>query len=119
MTQLDSVISTGKADGVWAIMVSPDTASGLLKTAQEKGIPMLVNGVPEAYGLTGMVPGVTFDTIDYVAQGTAMGEELGNCINEKLDGKADVLMELNAPGIAGKEELESSAKDSSACSRGA
>ena len=111
ITDLQSVIETGKADGVWAIMVAPETGSALVKAAQEKGVPMLLNGVPEAYGLSGMQPGLTFDTIDYVAQGKALGEELGNCINEKLDGKAEVIFEENPPGVAGKEELEGAAKE--------
>jgi ribose transport system substrate-binding protein len=111
ITDLQSVVETGKADGVWAIMVAPETASALVKTAQEKGVPMLLNGVPEAYGLSGMQAGLTFDTIDYVAQGKALGEELGNCINEKLDGKAQVIFEENPPGVAGKEDLEGAAKE--------
>jgi ribose transport system substrate-binding protein len=111
ITDLQSVIETGKADGVWAIMVAPETASALVKTAQEKGVPMLLNGVPEAYGLSGMQAGLTFDTIDYAAQGKALGEELGNCINEKLDGKAQVIFEENPPGVAGKEDLEGAAKE--------
>jgi ABC-type sugar transport system substrate-binding protein len=110
VTDLKSVIETGKADAVWAIMVAPETASDVVKLAQDKQVPMLTNGVPEAYGLSGMVPGITFDTIDYETQGTAMGEELGKCINEKLDGKAQVIFEENAPGTAGKEELETAAK---------
>lgn len=111
ITQLQSVIETGKADGVWAIMVAPQTATALVQTAQDKGVPMLVNGLPADYGLDGLVPGITFDTIDYVAQGQAMGEQLGKCINEKLGGTTDVIWEQNSPGTAGKEELETAAKD--------
>ncbi len=40
-----------------------------------------------------------------------MGEELGNCINEKLDGKAEVLFGDSAPGTAGKEEQEQAVMD--------
>ena len=46
ITDLQSVIETGKADGVWAIMVAPETASALVKTAQEKGVPMLAQRRP-------------------------------------------------------------------------
>ena len=56
------------------------------------------------------MPGLSFSTIDYVAQGTAAGEELANCINERYDGKADVLFAESAPGTAGKEELEDAVK---------
>ena len=51
------------------------------------------------------MPGLSFSTIDYEAQGTAAGEELANCINERYDGKAEVLFAESAPGTAGKEEL--------------
>lgn len=111
VTDLRSVIESGRVDGAWAIMVAPETASDLVKQAQEKGVPLILNGVPEAYGLTGLQPGISFDTIDYVAQGTALGEELGNCINEKLDGQAEVIFEENPAGVAGKEEIETAAKE--------
>ena len=74
-------------------------------------MPLILNGVPEDYGLDGLQPGLSFSTIDYVAQGKAIGEELGNCINEKLDGKAEVIFGETAPGTAGKEELETAAKE--------
>ena len=72
---------------------------------------MILNGTPEDYGLDGLVPGVSFSTIDYAAQGKASGEELGNCINERYDGKAEVLFAESAPGTAGKEELETAVKE--------
>ncbi|GAA1947650.1 D-ribose ABC transporter substrate-binding protein [Nocardioides panacihumi] len=110
VTDLQTAISSGKADAVWAIMVAPEAASSLIKVAQEKGVPMVVNGTPEAYGLSGMQPGISFATIDYKAEGQAAGTELGNCINEKLGGKAEVLFEEAAPGTAGKQEYEDAVK---------
>lgn len=110
VTDLTTAIETGKADAVWAIMVAPEAGASVLKVAQDKGVPMVVNGTPEAYGLDGMVPGVTFSTIDYEAEGEAAGTELGNCINEKLDGKAEVLFGEAAAGTAGKEEYETAVK---------
>ena len=112
VTDLQTAIETGKADAVWAIMVAPEAASSLIKVAQEKGVPMVVNGTPEAYGLSGMQPGISFATIDYVAEGKAAGTELGNCINEKLGGKAEVLFEESSPGTAGKAEYEGAVKQS-------
>ncbi len=112
VTDLQTAIGSGKADGVWAIMVAPESAASLLKAAQDKGVPMVVNGTPEAYGLSGMVPGISFSTIDYEAQGEAAGTELGNCVNEKLGGKAEVLFEESAPGTAGKAEYEGAVKSS-------
>ncbi|KQW47249.1 hypothetical protein ASC77_12240 [Nocardioides sp. Root1257] len=110
VTDLQTAIESGKADAVWAIMVAPEAAASLISVAQDKGVPMVVNGTPEAYGLDGMVPGITFSTIDYEAEGEAAGTELGNCINEKYDGKAKVLFEEAAPGTAGKEEYEGAVK---------
>jgi ribose transport system substrate-binding protein len=110
VTDLQTAIESGKADAAWAIMVAPEAAKSLIPLAQKKGVPMVVNGTPEAYGLDGMQPGISFATIDYAAEGQAAGTELGNCINEKLDGKADVLFEESAPGTAGKEEYEAAVK---------
>ena len=110
VTDLQSVIESGRAAGAWVIAVQPSSMQALVKSAQEKKVPLILNGVPEDYGLSGLEPLVSFSTIDYVAQGQAIGEELGNCINEKLGGKAEVIMEENSPGTAGKEQLESTAK---------
>ena len=100
-TDLDSVISSS---------VAPAAIGPVVKTALDKQVAMLLNGVPEDYGLSGMQKGITFDRIDYDALGKAMGEELGNCINEKLDGKAEVLFQQDAPGTAGKEDIEKAAQ---------
>jgi ribose transport system substrate-binding protein len=110
-TDLDSVISSGKAGGAWVIAVDPSALASVVQTAIDKKVAMLLNGTPEDYGLSGMQPGITFDKIDYDAIGKAMGEELGNCINEKLDGKAQVLFQQSAPGTAGKEEQDKAAED--------
>jgi ABC-type sugar transport system substrate-binding protein len=110
-TDLTSVISSGSVGGAWVISVAPQAIGPVVKTALDKKVAMLLNGVPEDYGLSGMQPGITFDQIDYEAIGKAMGEELGNCINEKLDGKATVLFQESAPGTAGKEEQDKAAKD--------
>ena len=110
VTDLTSVIESGRVDGAWAIMIAPPAAAALVQTALEKKVPLILNGTPADYGLDGLEPGVSFSTIDYVAQGTAMGEELGNCINEKLGGKAEVLYGESQPGTAGKEEQDKAIK---------
>jgi ribose transport system substrate-binding protein len=110
VTDLQSVIESGRVKGAWVIAVAPQSLAALVKTAQEKKVPLILNGTPKDYGLNGLEPLVSFSTIDYKAQGQALGEELGNCINEKLGGKADVIFEENAPGTAGKEDLETTAK---------
>jgi ABC-type sugar transport system substrate-binding protein len=110
VTDLTSVVESGAVDGAWAIMIAPPAAAPLVQTALDKDVPLILNGTPADYGLDGLEPGISFSTIDYVAQGTAMGEELGNCINEKLDGKAQVLYGESAPGTAGKEEQDKAIK---------
>ena len=111
VTDLQTVIESGKAAGVWSIAIAPPSMTALVQTALDKGVPMILNGTPEDYGLDGLVPGVSFSTIDYAAQGQASGEELANCINERYDGKAKVLFAESAPGTAGKEALEGAVKD--------
>lgn len=110
VTDLQTVIESGKAAGVWSIAIAPPSMTASVQTALEKGVPMILNGTPQDYGLEGLEPGVSFSTIDYEAQGTAAGEELANCINEREDGKAEVLFVESAPGTAGKEELEGAVK---------
>jgi ABC-type sugar transport system substrate-binding protein len=107
--QLNEVISSGRAGAAWIIAVAPPSMAPLIKTAQSKGIPLLVNGRPDEYGFQGAQPGITFDYIDYAAGGKALGEQLGTCINEKMGGKADVLAAVSSAGQAGKKEFEGAA----------
>lgn len=111
VTDLQTVIESGKAAGVWSIAIAPPAMTALVQTALDKGVPMVLNGTPQDYGLDGLVPGVSFSTIDYAAEGKAAGEELGNCINERHDGAGQVLFGESAPGTAGKEEFETAVKD--------
>jgi ABC-type sugar transport system substrate-binding protein len=110
VTDLQSVVETGRVAGAWVIAVQPSSLTALVKAAQAKKVPLILNGTPADYGLAGLEPLVSFSTIDYAAQGTALGTELGNCVNEKLGGNAKVIFEESSPGTAGKEALESSAK---------
>ncbi|MFC4063455.1 sugar ABC transporter substrate-binding protein [Actinoplanes subglobosus] len=111
LTDLKSVIESGRAGGAWVIAVQPNALSGLVKSAQEKKVPLVLNGVPEDYGLSGMQPGLTFAKIDYAAQGKAIGESLGKCINEKLGGTAKVILTVSPAGTAGKADVEKAQLD--------
>jgi ABC-type sugar transport system substrate-binding protein len=106
LTDLKTVIESGKAGGAWVISVQPAALSELVRTAQEKKVPLVLNGVPEDYGLSGLQAGLTFAKIDYTAQGKAIGESLGKCINEKLGGTAKVILTVSAAGTAGKQDVE-------------
>ena len=107
--QLKEVIESGRAGAVWTIAVAPGAMGELIKSAQAKGVPILVNGKPDEWGFTGEQVGVTFDYIDYSLAGTNMGTQLGKCINEKLGGKATVLYGTSAAGAAGKAEYDKTA----------
>jgi ribose transport system substrate-binding protein len=111
VTDLQTVIESGKAAGVWSIAIAPPSMQALVQTALEKKVPIILNGTPADYGLDGLEPGVSFSTIDYQAEGEAAGTELGNCINERYDGQGKVIFAESAPGTAGKEEFETAVKD--------
>jgi ABC-type sugar transport system substrate-binding protein len=104
--QLKEVLDSRRAGAAWIISVAPPSLKPVLESAKAKGIPLLVNGTPEEYGLSGAQPGITFDAIDYTAEGTAVGEQLGKCVTEKLGGNAKVLFATSAEGTAGKKETE-------------
>ena len=109
-TELNDVINSGVAGAIWVLAVDQSSMDTVLRAAQGKGIPVLVNGVPSDYGYSGLQPGITFDVIDYKAAGTALGQQLGACINKKLGGTAEVLFSQAPAGTAGKAEMDSSAE---------
>ncbi|WP_062311524.1 sugar ABC transporter substrate-binding protein [Demequina rhizosphaerae] len=104
--QAKEVIESGRAGAMWIIAVAPESMTEVLTTAQELGVPVLINGVPADYGFDGPQVGVSFGTIDYVEAGTALGEQTGMCINEKLGGEGTVIYGASAAGTAGKEEID-------------
>ncbi|WP_195908256.1 sugar ABC transporter substrate-binding protein [Nostocoides sp. HKS02] len=107
---LSAVIDSGRVGAAWVLAIAPKGFGDMLKKAQSKGVPILVNGKPDEYGLSGPQPGITFDYIDYSQAGTAIGDQLGKCVNSKLGGKANVLFSTSAAGTAGKQEMEAAAK---------
>ncbi|WP_062464080.1 sugar ABC transporter substrate-binding protein [Demequina soli] len=109
--QVTDVLESGRAGALWIIAIAPASMTDVLHTAQDKGVPVLINGVPADYGFDGPQPGITFDTIDYAAGGKALGEQTGMCINEKLGGKGTVIYGESAAGTAGKEESDKAFMD--------
>ncbi|MEU4240679.1 sugar ABC transporter substrate-binding protein [Actinoplanes sp. NPDC026619] len=107
--QLNEVISSGRAGAAWILSIAPKSMSELIKTAQSKGVPLLVNGKPDEYGFSGAQPGITFDYIDYEASGKALGEQLGKCMTEKSGGTGKVLYLGSQEGTAGKEAFDTAA----------
>jgi len=111
VTDLQTVIESGKAAGVWSIALAPAAMTALVQTALDKDVPIILNGTPEDYGLDRLEPGVSFSTIDYYAEGRSAGEELGNCITERYDGAGRVLFGESPAGTAGKKEFETAVKE--------
>jgi ABC-type sugar transport system substrate-binding protein len=107
--QLTEVISSGRAGAAWVIAVAPKSMTTVLKAAQDKGVPILVNGKPDEWGFASPQAGITFDYIDYTAGGKSLGEQLGKCMTEKAGGTGEVLYVTNKEGTAGKQEFDSSA----------
>jgi ABC-type sugar transport system substrate-binding protein len=108
--QLNEVLQSGRAGAAWVLAVAPQSMAGTIKIAQENGIPLLINGKPGEYGFMGPLRGISFDYIDYSTSGSALGEQLGTCVNQKLGGSAKVLWLQSTEGTAGKEQFESSTK---------
>jgi ABC-type sugar transport system substrate-binding protein len=107
--QLNEVLRSGRAGAAWVIAVSPKSLSSVIKAAQSKKIPILVNGRPDEYGFSDAQPGITFDYIDYAAGGKALGEQMGKCLTAKNGGTGKVLFAVSTPGQAGKQEFEAAA----------
>jgi len=104
--QAKEVLESGRAGAMWIIAVAPESMTEVLATGQELGVPILINGVPADYGFDGPQVGVSFGTIDYVEAGSALGEQTGMCINDKLGGEGTVIYGESAAGTAGKEEID-------------
>lgn len=109
-TELQTLVESGRVDGVIATAIQPSSLANVVETAQANGIAMVLNGTPSAYGLSGLVPGISFNAVSYENQGTILGEELAACIEAKLDGQAKVILVEAPAGSSGKDELESAAK---------
>jgi ABC-type sugar transport system substrate-binding protein len=108
--QLTAVINSGKADAGWVISVKPAAIAKVARLAQTKRVPLVLNGVPKDYGYAGPQRGLSFARIDYNKVGAAMGATLGQCINEKLGGKAEVLVFTSQAGTAGREEMDAATR---------
>src|ERR1700712_4428846 len=107
---ISEVLDSGRVGAAWVIAVAPKSMGGTIKSAQSKGVPILVNGKPQEYGYNGAQPGVSFSYIDYTAGGKALGDQLGKCLTAKNGGKGEVLFAKSSAGQAGKAEFEGAAK---------
>jgi ribose transport system substrate-binding protein len=102
--QLTQLITAKKIDAAWVISVNPGAMKAVVRLAQKKKVALVLNGVPEDYGFTGLQKGLTFANIKYAEFGGALGSTAAECITSKLSGKGQVIFLTSAPGTAGKEE---------------
>ncbi len=104
--QLLQLIETGRVKSAWVISVNPGAMGEVIDAAQRNGVVLVVNGLPQEYGLDGMTAGVTFANIDYADYGGSGGDLAAQCANEVLGGTGKALVFQNKEGVAGKEAME-------------
>lgn len=110
--QLTQAINAGTINAAWVLSIAPEVNADVAKLAQEKGVPIVFNGVPKDYGFSGPQKGLTFATLPYAKIARTMGLNGGKCIKKKLGGNSQIIMLVNPAGWAGKAEQESAVKKS-------
>ena len=53
VTDLQSVIESGRVAGAWAISIDASSMKALVAKAQKDEVPLILNGTPELYGFDG------------------------------------------------------------------
>ena len=96
--QLLGWIRRGEVDAVWTIPVATGTMRQVLDEAQKRKVPVLTVGLPKDFGHSGPAPGISFSNIDNSDYGRRLGTMMGECINRRLDGEAEVLVVVDPPG---------------------
>lgn len=99
LQQLQQWVSLGQVDAIWVIPLAAPAVKSALVAAQAKGIVVIASGVPSDYGFSGPQAGITFTNVDNAAFGKSLGELASKCINERLDGKGNVIY-LQSPSGA-------------------
>lgn len=97
--QLTQALDNGSIAAAWVFPVSAAALAPTIKHAQEKKVPIVLEGSPSDIGLDGPQPGVIFSSPDVVAYGTAIGEGAAQCIADKKIDNAQVFF-LNSPAVA-------------------
>jgi ABC-type sugar transport system substrate-binding protein len=104
--QLTQLITAKKIDAAWAISIKPGAMKQVARLAQKKKVGLILNGVPEDYGFTGLQKGLTFANIAYSKYGTEVGKAMAECVTTKMSGKAEIIVLPSSEGSAGKEETD-------------
>jgi ABC-type sugar transport system substrate-binding protein len=109
--QLDTVIGAGKAGAGWVLPLSPTALRPIIAKARAKGLPLLISGRPQDFGFDGPQPGIVFDAVDFTAEGTAWGSQMGKCISSKMGGRAKIIVAQDPPGLAGAKDVTTAMTD--------
>jgi ABC-type sugar transport system substrate-binding protein len=97
-------IKLSRVKAAWVLALNPKTMTPVISAAKAKHVGLLTTGVPSDYGMSAPGPGLSFSIIDYSKFGAAVGKTLGESINSRLGGKAQVLKIDNPAGATGLAE---------------
>lgn len=109
--QLTTWIQLGQVQAIWAIALNASALRPVFDKARAKGVAVLATGHPSDYGQSAPGTGVSYSFIDYRAYGRSVGEQLGKCANERLDGRAQAVFMKNSPGQVGLAEYEAGIRE--------
>jgi ABC-type sugar transport system substrate-binding protein len=101
--QVTAWIDNKQVDAIWFLAINAEAMAPVVERAEAAGVPVIALGLPDAYGYDAPAPGVSFSTIDYEAYGTALGENVANCINDRLDGEGQVVFLQDPAGAVGSD----------------
>jgi ABC-type sugar transport system substrate-binding protein len=91
VSQLEQWIQLREVNAIWVIPIAPAALEPVIKQAQAAKIPFLIDALPSEVGLTVGAPGVSFSKISYTDYGHALGQMMGKCISQRLNGKAQII----------------------------
>jgi ABC-type sugar transport system substrate-binding protein len=104
--QVTAWIDNKQVDAIWFLAVNAEAMAPVVERAEAAGVPVIALGLPDAYGYDAPAPGVSFSTIDYEAYGTSLGENVANCINDRLGGQGEVVFLQDPAGAVGRSEIQ-------------
>ena len=81
----------GQVDAIWVIPVAGEAIAPALEDATAAGIVVIAGGFPSDFGFDGPMPGMSFSAISNVEFGKGIGDMMAACVNERLDGQADII----------------------------
>ncbi len=111
LQQLQGWIDLGQVDAIWVIPVAGQAIQSALVAAQAKGIVVIAAGVPSDYGFDGPQAGITFANVDNADYGSKLGGLAADCINERLDGKGNIIYLQSPSGSQSSDAINQAVKD--------